>query len=37
MKYEIITDLSTTKWILGKYVGGGGVDWIRVAQDSDQW
>jgi hypothetical protein len=24
------------KWILGKY-GGGAVDWIHLAQDTDQW
>jgi hypothetical protein len=25
-----------SEWILGRLVGGG-VDWIRLAQDRDQW
>jgi hypothetical protein len=24
-------------WVLGKSAGGGGVEWIHLAQDRDQW
>jgi hypothetical protein len=25
------------EWTLGKLGGGGGVDWMQMAQDRDQW
>jgi hypothetical protein len=25
------------EWILGRLVGGGGVEWIHLAQDRDRW
>jgi hypothetical protein len=25
------------KWTLGTLVGGGGVEWIHLAQDRDRW
>jgi hypothetical protein len=26
-----------SEWILGRLAWGGGVDWIRLAQDRDRW
>jgi hypothetical protein len=26
-----------SKWTLGRLVGGGGVEWIHLAQDRDHW
>jgi hypothetical protein len=26
-----------SKWTLGRLVGGGGVEWIHLAQDRDRW
>jgi hypothetical protein len=26
-----------SKWILGRLVGGGGVEWIHLAQGRDRW
>jgi len=25
------------KWIFSKWVGGGGMDWLDLAQDRDRW
>jgi hypothetical protein len=26
-----------SKWTLGRFAGGGGVEWIHLAQDRDRW
>jgi hypothetical protein len=26
-----------SEWILGRWAGGGGVEWIQLAQDRDGW
>jgi hypothetical protein len=30
-------DTGGTEWTLQRLVGGGGVEWIQLVQDKDQW
>jgi hypothetical protein len=37
LKEERVDGRMGSKWTLGGLVGGGGVEWIRLARDRDVW
>jgi hypothetical protein len=37
LKDQSVDGRMGSKWTLGRSVGGGGVEWIHLAQDRDRW